>query len=268
MVFGSKRIFLKGTALAAIAAVSACAPTPAPAPPPPPVVVVIPPQPMPPVGAQGNLAVPPRDQFGVRRTINVGISSAQTVWNLRSAYNVAALNCMKPEHAQIVVNYRAFLKAHAKGLAAANRTVDSEFKARHGARFIPPREAYMTQVYNYFALPPTQPAFCDAALAMSVEGATVAARDLDAFAARSLPVIERVFLDSYNSYDQYRSDLAAWQARYAPHQLQPVVVPVAAPGAVSGSAPAPAVLSPTGPAAVVQPVPAAAPPAQVTLPSR
>lgn len=215
-----------GVSLAGIAALSACGPkTPVASAPPPVPVMVVPPQPMPPRGASPNLVPPPIDAFGVRRTVNAGISTAQTTWNLRSAYNVAALNCLEPKHGQIVVNYREFLKVQAKKLTAVNKVVDQEFKAKHGTRFIPPREAYMTQVYNYFALPPTLSSFCDAALAMSAEAATVKSADLDSFAARSLPSLERVFLEFYRSYDQYRTDLGAWQAKYTASQPIAVAVP-------------------------------------------
>lgn len=268
--FGNRQLWMAGTALAGFAGLAGCAPKPAPAPPPPPVVVVIPPQPMPPRGAAPSLQVPPRDAMGLRQTVNLNISAAQTLWNLRSAYNVAALNCMKPEHAQIVINYRAFLKSHLKGLNAANKAVDSEFKAKYGARFIPPREAYMTQVYNYFALPPTLPAFCDAALAMSNEAATVPTAELETFAARSLPNLERVFLDFYTSFDQYRADLAAWQARYAPHQLAPAPMPASAMTGPGMTGAAPAYVAPVSPAAALQPapMPTAAPTPQAVSPSR
>jgi hypothetical protein len=201
--------------VAAVAALAGCGPKkPVAIQLPPPPAIVVPPQPQPPIGAPANLVVPPLDAMGVRHTINVGISTAQTTWNLRSAYNVAALNCLEPKHAQIVVNYRAFLRAQAKKLTAVNKAVDQEFKTRYGNGFVPPREAYMTQVYNYFALPPTLPAFCDAALVMSNEAATVPSSELDSFAARTLPMLERVFLEFYRSYDQYRVDLAGWQRKY------------------------------------------------------
>lgn len=209
--------------LAALAACSQKSPPIASTPPPP--VVVVPPQPVPPSGASANLVVPSVDAQGVRRTVNTGLSSAQATWNLRSAYNVAALNCMQPEHAQIVVNYRAFLKAHTRRLAAVNKLVDDEFKGKFGPRFIAPREAYMTQVYNYFALPPTLPAFCDAVLAMSNEAAGVSSAELESFAVRSLPNVEAVFLQFYRSYEQYRDDLSAWQAKYmAPRATMPVAL--------------------------------------------
>ena len=208
--------------LIALAALSGCAPKPVPVAPPPP-VVVIPPQPRPPVGAPPNLTVPPANAFGIRQTINTGISPAQTVWNLRSAYNVAALNCLKPQHAPILEGYKNFLKANAKRLTAVNREMDQEFRAKNGPGFVRAREAYMTQVYNYYALPPTLPAFCDAVLALSLESASIPPGGLDAYAPAALAKLDAVFLQFYDSYEQYRADLAAWRQRYAPAPA--VVVP-------------------------------------------
>lgn len=198
-------------------------------PPPPPPAVVIPPRPYPPIGAPANMVIPPLGADGVRGTVNAHLSTTQTLWNFRSAYNVAALNCLRPEHAEIVVGYRAFLKKHAKGLQTANKGVDSEFRAKHGAGFVRPREAYMTQVYNYFANPITLRAFCDASLAMSREAQLVAPAGLTAFSTAELPKLEQVFEAFFRAYEQYRIDAANWDARYAPK-------PTAA--GVSGLAPA------------------------------
>jgi hypothetical protein len=74
----------------------------------------------------------------------------------------------------------------------------------------------MTQVYNYFALPPTIPLFCDTALVVSNELALAKPADLDAASAAGLMKLDQVFKDFFTGYDQYRSDLAAWQARYYP----------------------------------------------------
>jgi hypothetical protein len=207
--------------------------------PPPPIAppVVIPPRPYPPIGAPANMAIPSLGPDGVRSTVNAHLSATQTLWNFRSAYNVAALNCLRPEHGEIVVGYRAFLKKHAKGLQAANRGVDSEFKAKHGASFIRPREAYMTQVYNYFANPVTLRAFCDASLAMSREAQLVAPAQLSTFSATELPKIEQVFEAFFRAYEQYRIDAANWDARYAPRPTA-AGLPGAAPTAASGMVPA------------------------------
>lgn len=136
------------------------------------------------------------------------------VWNLRSAYNVAALNCSAPSHAEILPRYKSFLKTHSKALAAFNKNLDVEFKARFGAKYIAPRETYLTSVFNHYALPPTLPDFCDAVGAVLLDGVAVKSTELEQFAMRSLPNIEVVFDDFYRRYDAYRSALMQWEARY------------------------------------------------------
>ena len=209
-----RKIRLGGLVIVLTAIVAGCATPPPPPPPPPPPQIVIPPRPYPPMSASPLLTIPPVGIDGVRRTINTGLTTAQTTWNLRSALNVAALNCLRPEHAQILEGYKAFLKTHAKKLTQVNKDLDTQFKASHGTAFIRQRETYNTQVYNYFAQPPTLPAFCDAALAVSLQSAPVTSASLDVFAATGLAQFESVFQEFYRSYDQYRTDLAAWDARY------------------------------------------------------
>lgn len=189
-------------------------PPPPPPPPPPPVYVFVDWKPIPPEWASPNLNYKPLGPDGVRLSPNRGISPAQTVWNLRSGYNVAALNCRDPKHAEILVNYRAFLKTHAKGLRAANSRVDAEFRAKYGASYVKYREAFMTEVYNHFAIPPVLPAFCDAALAMSKDAKAVKPANLTAFATTALPSLEIVFDDFFKRYDKYRADMAAWEAKW------------------------------------------------------
>ncbi len=206
--------------------------------PPPPVAIAIPPRPYPPVGAPARMNIPTLGVDGVRQTVNAHLTPNQTLWNFRSAYNVAALNCLRPQDADIVVNYRTFLKKHARGLTAANRGVDTEFKGKYGARFIAPREAYMTQVYNYFANPVTLRAFCDATLTMSRSLQVVPPADLPGFSAVELPKIEQVFEAFFRAYEQYRADAANWDAKYAPH-------PVVSSAVTAGSGPSITAYSPT-----------------------
>ena len=99
--------------------------TPPPPPPPTTMKVYVPYKPYPPEYASPNMAVPPLGADGLRTSVNRGISPAQTLWNFRSAYNVAALSCNGAKYATIVPGYRAFLRANAKVLTGANRTVDA-----------------------------------------------------------------------------------------------------------------------------------------------
>lgn len=233
-------------------------PPPPPPPPPAPVVVIIPPKPYPPMRAAPNLTIPPTGLDGVRQTVNARLSTAQTTWNLRSAFNVAALNCQQPQHAGILTGYKAYLKTHARALRAANLAVDAPFKKQAGVKgsaWIRAREGYMTKVYNYYASPPTLPAFCDATLAMSLASMQVPVGGLDAFSAAELPKIEAVFENFFKAYEQYRVDLALWEAKYAPPAPAPLTVPPIMPSYGPATLPA---LNPT-PTAVAAPAPAASP---------
>lgn len=221
---------------------------PPPPPPPPQTWVFVPWKPTPPNNASPNFVTPPVGADGLRVSVNRNISAAQATWNLRSAYNVAALNCLDPKHAQIVVNYRAFLRTHAKALRAANLKVDSEWRGKYGAGFIRARETYMTEVYNRFAMPPTLASFCDAALAMSLSAKTVKVGQLGNFAAVTLPTLEIVFDDFYKRYDQYKADLAAWDAKWTGYTPGTnILVPVTSPLAMNDAKPATAETRPLTP---------------------
>lgn len=244
MTFRTRTFILGGATAAALAALAACAPkAPPPPPPPPPVVIKIPPRPAPPSGVSASFLVPAVGPDGVRMTVNAHLTPVQRTWNFRSAYNVAALNCQKPQHAGIVAGYRAFITKHTKVLTTANRGVDADFKARFGPRFIAPREAYMTQVYNYFAFPPTLDAFCDAAMVMNAQSAVVASKDVEAFAAAELPKIEAVFEGFFRTYDQYLVAAAAWDSQYGPPRIVPAAIPapVAVPMAPASATTAPSI---------------------------
>jgi hypothetical protein len=208
--------------LAGMAALAACATPPPPAPPvevlppPPPVVKYVPPRPTPPNGATTGMYVPPADEYGIRRTVNSGLSTSQTVWNMRAALNVAALNCQSAEHAEILPAYSLLLERNKRTLARTNSAIESEFRTRYGSIWRDSFDDYMTQVYNYYALPPTQGEFCDTALAISREYMLTDGNTLDAFALASLPRIEQVFQRFYSAYEQYQRNVAFWDAEYAP----------------------------------------------------
>lgn len=215
-MFSVSRMRVLGmAALSAAAILAACAPKPPPPPPPPPPkVATIPPRPVAPAGAAENLKVPSLDAFGQRRTVNYRLSPAQTTWNLRSAFNVAALNCLDPKYEPIVVAYRSFLKNNARKLKATTKTIDEEFRKKYGGTYRIEQDAYMTQVYNYFALPPTLKNFCDASLVMSQEAVSIVPAELDAFSGRWLPHLESVFEQFFLSFEAYRVAVTQWDAQY------------------------------------------------------
>lgn len=207
---------LAGAALTVtLALLAGCAKAPPPPPPPPPPAVVIPPMPTPPMGAQTNMTIPPIAADGGRHTVNYGIATSQAVWNLRSGYNVAALNCIEAEYTPILEGYKRFLKVYDKHLDKASKEIDRSFRSQHtGRAAIVARETYQTQVYNFFSLPPVDAGFCKAAMELTVDLQTVDASQFEAFAYIGLAKLEAPFKEFFDAYEQYRADLAAWQARY------------------------------------------------------
>ena len=168
------------------------------------------------MGASALMTIPQVAPDGVRQTVNAYITPAQTTWNVRSALNVAALNCLADEHAGILPNYKLFLENFDKPLDRANDAVEAEFREKYGDRKTGRAEldSYMTKVYNYFTMPPAKAEFCDAALELSNESTMVAPADLESFSARALARFEGVFEDFFRSFERYRTNLATWDSLY------------------------------------------------------
>jgi hypothetical protein len=204
-----------------VTAVAACAPPPvkvAPAPvqlPPPPAPP--PAMPLPPGGAALSMALPPVGVDGIRITPNRGLSRDEQIWHFRSALNVAALNCQGPVWGQIATEYNKFIVIHKVLLSKTSKLVDREYMKRYptqnGLRI---RDTRMTDLYNYFALPPVRAQYCDMALRKLQEANQLPKGALPEYAMGSLADIDNVFVNFYDAYAKYERDLADWNMKYAP----------------------------------------------------
>ena len=220
------------------ASLSACASKPVVTASPKPTVVPATPRPTPPNGTASNLVIPPVGADGSYATINRGIGADETVWHLRSALNVAALNCRGTQGLAIVAGYTDLLDNQRKPLKAAYA---ASAKAQSSAAKF---DAHVTRVYNFFAQPPAQQDFCRIAQTVVVEANATSPADFKSFAARALPRLETPFTDFYRRYDDYRRDLAAWAARNsagAPQTQLAAATPAPARRAAAPIAPAVAV---------------------------
>lgn len=207
---------------ATIILVACAAPPPPPPPPPPPApVAVAPPRmPTPPGGAMLAMAIPPLRPDGLRQTPNRDLGELETLWHLRSALNVAALNCQDTTHFRIADDYNKFLTVHRKALDSANRAIEDKYRREFGRDSRRVRDTHSTQVYNFFSLPPVKTEFCDAALVLGEEASVIPSDELVPFAARALPQLEGVFDRFFTAYENYQRDLTQWIALYAPEELQ------------------------------------------------
>lgn len=191
-------------ALVAAALLSACASKPSAPPTLSAPIAPATPRPVPPAGAAANLVIPPVGADGSYATINRGLSSDQTVWHVRSAFNVAALNCPGAQGKAIAAGYNQLLHKQRKVLKTA---YSGSAKAHSSAASF---DTHATRVYNFFAQPSATAAFCRVSEAGIAEANETA--DFRQYAAAALPRLEAPFLDFYRRYDDYRRDLAAWTA--------------------------------------------------------
>ncbi|MEQ1509732.1 MAG: hypothetical protein ABL909_04930 [Sphingopyxis sp.] len=212
------KMMKRSAAMVLIMGVAACAPPPPPPrPTPPPVVVAPAPAPMamptPPNSAAPTLNIPAADATGRRMTLNVGHGPEQSLWQMRIALNVAALNCRGPNEAALVANYTRFLNANNAANSRAERWVIADQGRRNGTNGIAARDALSTRLYNYFAQPPVLADFCRTATSVMALAAAEPTAMIMPFAAARLPELDQPFVNFYDAYDRYRSDLAAWRLR-------------------------------------------------------
>ncbi len=87
--------------------------------------------------------------------VNQGLDQLEAAWHLRSALNVAAIGCRHRTGSALAASYNQFLKVHAADLSRAFTNEEARYgQESHGV------DTHMTRVYNYFAWPPAQAAFC------------------------------------------------------------------------------------------------------------
>jgi hypothetical protein len=96
--------------------------------------------------------------------IHQDLEPHEAVWHVRAGLNVAALSCASKVGPGIVTDYNAFLKAKQALLAQAYEQLSADYRAR-GGNWQRTLDSDMTKLYNHFASPDAQAAFCDAAAA-------------------------------------------------------------------------------------------------------
>ena len=228
----SRKIIIAGL----LASVAACAPKPvAPPPPPPkPVVVVIPPRPLPPGNASLTQILPGRGIDGRFVTANSSISGDRAFWQLKIALNVAAIGCRGTEEATLVSAYNNIIKTHGKVIKSTEKTVISDLGKANKSNGIKERDRLSTQLFNYFAQPPAQRAFCARANEVAqLVSSTPSAQIIEQSPAH-LARLDQPFLDFYEAYARYQLDLAAWDAKYAP---PPAIMTAPAPPTTASTPP-------------------------------
>jgi len=178
--------------------------------------------------------MPVRLSAGEWHTVNTGLTEDETLWHFRSGWNVAALNCNGEQYAPITQSYGAFLERFSKELTSANRELDRSFRQQADTQrdAIRAREARMTQVYNYFAMPGARRVFCDTALQVANESLLTPPADPKVFAQSSLARYESAFRQFFGEYAEYETLSGEWDRKYGAQYgaSQPGYVAIYGPG--------------------------------------
>jgi hypothetical protein len=87
----------------------------------------------------------------------------------------------------------------------------------------------MTDLYNYFALPPVRAEYCDAALMKSREAVALPLTALPEYSFGALNDLDAVFINFFNAFAQYERDLTDWNVRYGPKPVPATVTTATAP---------------------------------------
>lgn len=212
------RRLLPHASIATALLLASCAKPPPPKPvAPPPMVETV--MPLPPMGAAANLDLPDADEQGKYITPNRGMTGQQALWHVRMALNVAALGCRETGEA-MRTQYNQMLHLHTLSLAQANTAAEAIYKLKYGADAMLMREKVNTIVYNYFALPPAQKAFCQTAVAVATTINGMTPQALLAYAPQALELLEKPFHEFWAAYADYLRRLEEWRRRYGRPSVQ------------------------------------------------
>lgn len=193
--------------------VAACAAPPAPPPvkAPPPPQVSRPPQP--PAGVDPAYELPAKDSDGRFLTPNIGLGPLETMFNVRSALNVAALSCATSANTAPRDGYNRFLKLHKTVLANANKAIDAKYRREHGSAGLRLRDSRMTKLYNHYAYPPVKGAFCAKTARYLTAANAMASKDLETWSLGALADIEQDFQDQFRRIEAFQMELRDWQQK-------------------------------------------------------
>jgi hypothetical protein len=153
---------------------------------------------------RAGLAPPPLQPEVARQPvalspIHAGLSDAERVWHLRTALNVAALSCVQLEGPGVVRNYNAMLARHAKSLSVAYAAKTTRYREAGGRSWQRTMDSDMTRLYNHWAWPPAQKAFCEAAEDALRRGVQVPPAEFDRFALQALAQVDQPIARSRHS---------------------------------------------------------------------
>lgn len=117
--------------------------------------------------------------------------SAHTVWNVRAALNVAALQCQFSPFLATVRTYNQFLQQHDHELKSAHDLLLARFRHDHGPRLgMQLFDRYVTRTYNGFSTLDAQLSFCATAAQVGRQALFVSKGQFSIYAGAALAALQ------------------------------------------------------------------------------
>jgi hypothetical protein len=118
---------------------------------------------------------------------------AESVWKLRAALNVAALQCQFDPNLNTVANYNEINKLHKAEIDDSRSRMESRYRRLYGRGGLGAFDRYNTKLWNGFSSVNYQVPFCNKAAEVGKEALNTPVGSLTILANNKLPEIEAVF---------------------------------------------------------------------------
>jgi hypothetical protein len=118
---------------------------------------------------------------------------AESVWKLRAALNVAALQCQFDPNLKTVANYNEINKLHKAEIDDSRSRMESRYRRLYGRGGLGAFDRYNTKLWNGFSSVNHQVPFCNKASEVGNEAVATPTGGLTVLANNKLAEIEGVF---------------------------------------------------------------------------
>src|SRR3546814_11255981 len=124
---------------------------------------------------------------------------------MKSGLNVAAIGCRGIEETTRVSAYNKIIKTHGKVIRSTEKSVIKELGKENKNNGIAPRDRLSTRLFNYFAQPPAQSAFCPRANEIAQIVSTQPTDQLVEQASAHLTRRDQTIPQCYTAYTHYQT---------------------------------------------------------------
>ena len=136
------------------------------------------------------------------RSMTESEAAAHAVWSLRSALNVAALQCQFSPFLATVRTYNDLLKQHDKEFSGAYKAMEKHFLRHDGSIGRRNFDSFTTRLYNSFSALDAQIGFCEASGTVGRAALAVRPGDIQRFAGDAVRRVRAAMVPVTDPYRQ------------------------------------------------------------------